>query len=263
MGFLDELKNQAADRKQKEQLEQQRQQQLQQTYQQDIHPRMVEVYSYLNEMVKHLNYLDSDTTAHYPIAPDQGLRSFRQAGYKVTIDSSSNIKNITLKFNCHLDSKLEFEVEGKERIDTYNDWLNEYNLKFHRKDFKDENYELLSSRFSLEGPINVAVHFVGDVENSGVSLFLRNMEKPGLSKYVLKARHLSRDFMDELARYLLREDEKFLNLDISDTEKQTIREKLQQEKAKREQELLEAELQAEQESLANKKNFTSLFGRKK
>ena len=263
MSFLDDLKNQAADRKQKEQLEQQRQEQLQQTYQQDIHPRMVEVYTYLNEMIKHLNYLDTDTKASYPISPDKSKRAFRQADYKVTIDSANSIKNITLKFSCSLDSKLEYEVEGKKAIDAYNDWLNDYNLKFYRKDYKDDNYELLSSRFLLEGPIYVTVQFIGDVENSGVNLFFRNIEKPGISKSVLKARHLTRDFMDDLARYLLREDEKFLSLDISETEKQTIREKLQQEKARREQELLEAELQAEQQALANKKNFTSLFGRKK
>ena len=69
MGLLDELKKQSDVLKAKEQQEKERQQKLNQYYQDEIHPGMLNIYKYLNQMIEHLNYIKDDTTAMIPLYP--------------------------------------------------------------------------------------------------------------------------------------------------------------------------------------------------
>lgn len=265
MGLLDDLKNQANEQRDREQREKERWEQLEKTYQDEIHPRMSEVYQYLNELVEHLNYLKPDTFAHYPVLPGGKSCTFRQHDYKLTIDSTRQIENITLAFKAELTEPVHFTIEHKEKVLHQKDLLDSYKLRHERKEYKDDSYELLGADFKLEGPINISIYFVGDIENSSVNLFMSNFESPGVVKYVLKARHLNRDFLDKLGSYLLRKDNKFLNLDISDDHKQTIRQMLEEEQQQREQEISEMERLAREEEASEKANrgFLNLFNKDK
>ena len=258
MGFLDELKGQAASKRQQELEHQQKLERQQAFYQKEIHPRMQEIYRYLNEMTDHLNYINEETVVSYPVKPEKVTHPFYQRHYKVTIDSARTIQKITLKFSCELDEPVKYEVMGKEPVQKMKEWLNDYKIKYTARDYKDDSYELVSSKFTIEGPINVSVYFSGDMENGCVHLYLSNFESPGVRKHVLQPYHINQEFLDKFARFLLRKDDKFMNLDITDTHKQTIREKVEEERLKREQELLEAERQAEEE--ANKKRAGILNG---
>ena len=265
MGLLDDLKNQANDQRAKEQREKERWDALERTYQDEIHPRMTEVYQYLNELVDHLNYLKPETVAHYPVLPQGKPCRFRQQDYTLTIDSTRQIKNITLSCKAELSEPVLFNIEGREKVLQHRELLDSFKLRHDRKEYKDDNYELLATDFKLEGPISISVYFVGDIENSAVNLFMSNFEQPGVVKYVLKARHLNREFLDKLASYLLRKDDQFLNLDISDDHKQTIRQMLEQERLRREQEIAEMDRLARQEQAQDKphRRLLNLFNKDK
>lgn len=265
MGFLDDLKNQAADRKASEEQHKQRQAELEKFYQESIHPKMVKIYTFLNEMCEHLNYLKSDTQAYYPLRADGTLQSLRQGDYKVTIDSAKCIKNITLRFFCELEAPLRFDVEHKERVQRYTDVLESYRMPFTRKDHKDDNYELISANFKVTGPLPVHVIFQGDVENSAILLLLTNFERAGTVKHTLQERHIDDAFFDSFGKYLLRENDKFMSLDISEADKEKIRQQLQIEMQRRQQELEEAErLRLEEEAQQKQKStWRNIFSKDK
>ena len=152
MGLLDDLKKQSDDLKAKEQQEKERQKQLTDYYQDNIHPGMLNIYNYLNQMVEHLNYLEKDITANIPILPNHEHAEFKQQEYSLVIDSVEQTKSISLKFKCTLPSAIRLELFNKDKIMDYNDRLNEYKIRFTRRDSKDDNYELLGSKFLIEGP---------------------------------------------------------------------------------------------------------------
>lgn len=263
MGLLDDLKKQSDDLKAKEQQEKERQQRLNQYYQDEIHPGMLNIYKYLSQMIEHLNYIKGDTTAMIPLLPNHEKTALKQKEYNLVIDSVEQTKNITLKFECHLPNKIKVELFGKDKSLNYNDRLNAYKIKFHRRDNKDANYELLGSRFDVEGPLHCAVTFAGDVDNSCVNLFLRNIEGPGVTRHILKAHHLNDEFMDKLGKYLLRENEDFLKLDMDDSTRAQIRQNLAEAQKQREQEMIEVEQRLKEELDTKRSGLDKLFDKLK
>ena len=264
MGILDDLKNQSEAQKADEVREKQRQADLAKYYQENIHPKMLQLYKFLNELVEHLNYIKKETKVLYPVVPGGSLQQFDQSDYKVTIDSSKEVKHINLRFFCSLKQPLVFELENNERILRYTDVLHSYRIDFDRTDNKDDNYELISAKFKVNGPIPVNVILQGDVQNSEIQLLLNNFEKPGTQKHIFKDRHITEEFIDGLGKYILRENPNFLKLDIAEEEKEKIRQRVQEDLKRRQQELEEAErfLQEEAETEKDNKSWTKLFKKK-
>jgi hypothetical protein len=264
MGILDDLKNQSQVQKAKEEQEKQRQADLLKYYQEHLHPKMLQLYTFLNELSEHLNYIKTETYTDYPVLPDGRVQQFQQSGYKVTIDSAKEVKEINLHFSCSLNEPLVFEIENSERIQRYNDVLNSYRLEFDRTDNKDSNYELISAKFKVIGPVSVNIILQGDVDTSSIHLILKNFEKPGFVKHSFKERHITEEFIDGLGRFILRQNPEFLKLDIADEHKEIIRQNIEADMKQRQQELEEAEklLAADKKQQAEKKSWKNLFKKK-
>jgi hypothetical protein len=247
MGLLDDLKNQADGLRTREQQSEGSSGEKAEYYDKEIHPRMMEVYSFLNEMVKNLNFIKPETIAHYPILPGGMKQPFRQGDYTVTVDSNKQIKDIKLTCKAELDKPVSLQVKGEDNARKQSEVLASYRILSERKDFKDKNYKLTHSDFIIKGPVNITVQFIGDVETSSMQLLLNNFEGPGVVKRNLEAKNINQDFLDKLGRYILREDNKLFSLDISEKDKQAIREMVERERAKREQEVAEMDRLAEEE----------------
>lgn len=261
MGILDDLKNQSELQKLNEAKEAQRQADLLKYYQKSLHPKMLQLYTFLNELSEHLNYIKTETDVAYPVLPDGGMQEFKQSDYKVTIDSSKEVKEINLRFYCELSEPLIFELENSERIQRYIDVLHSYRINFDRTDTKDNNYDLISSKIKLNGPVPVNVILQGDVASSSINLILNNFEKPGVSKFTYKERHITDEFIDGLGKFILRQNPMFLKLDIAEEHKEQIRQNIQADLEQRQREIEEAErlLNIEKEQEKEKKSWKNIF----
>ena len=261
MGILDDLKNQSEVLKTSEEQEQLRQAELLKFYQENLHPKMLQLYKFLNELVEHLNYIKKETKVFYPVLPDGTLQEFEQLDYKVTIDSVNEVKDLNLHFLCNLKEPLVFEIENSERIQRYTDVLHSYRIEFDRTDNKDSNYQLISSNIKIVGPIPVNIILQGDIANSAIHLILNNFDKPGMQKHTFKERHITEEFIDDFGRFILRQNPEFLKLDIDEEQKEKIRQQIQEDMRQRQQELDEADqlLKLEEEQKTEKKSWKNLF----
>jgi len=261
MGILDDLKNQAEDKKAKEEQEKRRQIELHQYYQKNIHPKMLQLYTFLNEFIEHLNYIKNITKVSYPIAPDGSLVEFEQSDYKITIDSTKAITDMNLRFDCTLSEILVYEIENSERILSYTDVLHSYRIDFDRVDVKDNNYDLIRAKFKIKGPISVNIILQADIQTSSINMLLNNFDKPGSSKHIYKERHITEEFIDDFGKFILRQNPMFLKLDIAEEHKEQIREKIQEDLKLRQQELEEAErlLEIERNKEKEKKSWKNVF----
>ena len=261
MGILDDLKNQSEVQRASEEQEKQRQADLLKYYQESLHPKMLQLYTFLNELIEHLNYIKTETNVLYPVNPDGSMQAFQQADYKVTIDSANEVKEINLVFYCSLNEPLIFEVENIDRIQRFTDVLHSYRIEFDRTDNKDSNYELISTKFKVVGPIPVNLILQGDIATSSIHLILNNFEKAGFNKHTFKDRHITEKFIDDFGRFILRQNPEFLKLDIADENKEVIRQNIQADLKQRQQELEEADklLKLEKEQQAEKKSWKKIF----
>ncbi len=261
MGILDDLKNQSEILKADEAEEAKRQADLLKFYQKNLHPKMLQLYKFLNEFVKHLNYIKTKTITAYPVQPDGSMHEFKQSDYKVTIDSANEVKEINLRFYCSLEEPLIVELENSERIQRYTDVLHSYRIDFDRSDNKDSNYDLVSSKIKVNGPVPVNIILQGDVATSSVHLILNNFEKPGASKHTFKEQHITEKFIDDFGRFILRQNPEFLKLEIEDKHKDKIRQHIHDDMKQRQQELDQAErlLKSEQQQETEKNSWKNLF----
>lgn len=264
MGLLDDLKKKSEEKKATEEQVALSQQELEQHYQDEVHPLMLDVYKYFNQLIEHLNFLEQPSIAQYPLLPGNEKTGLEQKNYKLVIDSTHTTKNVLLSFECHLEKPLQVEVNGKEKIESYSEVLTNYKVKFDRRDRKDSDFKLVHANFTIFGPVFGSVNFIGDIEKTHVDLVLRNLERAGTVKHVLQKEQLNEEFLDRLAKYLIRESEDFLKLEIDDSAKEQIRKNLEQAEKQREQELAEAEklLKEEEEAEKNKPGrFDSLINK--
>jgi ribosomal protein S10 len=247
MGLLDDLKNQAETLRAQEEQGGDRSGDKAQYYEKEIHPRMKELYGFLNEMVENLNFIKPETIVNYPIYPGGEKQAFRQGNYKLVIDSPQLIKDIKLTCKAELDKPVKLRVKGEENVKKLFDILASYKIQAKRKDFNDKSYKLTHSDISIEGPLNISIQFIAEEDSSYIQLLLGNFEGPGVIKRNIDIKNINQDFLDKLGRYILREDTKLFALDISEKDKQAIREMVERERAKREHEIAEMERRAEEE----------------
>ena len=262
MGILDDLKNQSDEKKTGVLQEQQRQAELLEYYQKNINPKMLKLYTFLNEFITHLNYIKHTTIASFPILPNGSQQKLEQCDYRVTIDSNTSVKNINLRFYCKFENPQVFELENHKRIQTYTEVLNSYRVEFDRTDNKDKNYELISAKFKVVGPLPINIVFQVDMENSSIVMALNNFEKAGTEKHILKDHHITDEFIDGLGKYILRENPEFFKLDIKEEDKEQIRKNIQADLKKRREELEETErlLALEEEAeRKEKKSWKNIF----
>jgi hypothetical protein len=114
--------------------------------------------------------------------------------------------------------------------------------------------ELIGAKFKIEGPLPLKVVIQADVMNSVILVGIRNFTGPEVSRYTVQASEFDADFMDRLGQFMLRKIDKLFTLEMDDSAKQAIRQRLKIEAEQREQEMREAEarLKAEEaERLAN------------
>lgn len=251
MGLLDELRNQSDNQRAAEEAEAAGIANREQYYEQQILPRMVKAYQFFKELVEHLNYINLDTMVNYPIMADGHFKPLRQQDYKVVIDSSKTLKQIDVTFQCVLDSPVSYEMYHPDGIRNTTERLDRYYIKYERKDKKNQQMQVILSRFTVEGPLPLKVGLAVDVEKSEIKLLLRNFVEPGTEQHILKAEQLDEAFLDRLGKYILRQERHLFGATatastttISDDARERIRQQVLAEQQQREQELREAEEQA-------------------
>ena len=113
MSLLEDLKKEAEAKKEKELEAQRRQEQALEEFRTEVRPRLAQVFTYLSELVEHLNFVHPDIQVSYAIKNYANLENLRQSGYTVHADNQGDLKSISLSCECTGDRKVGFEVTSE------------------------------------------------------------------------------------------------------------------------------------------------------
>ena len=241
MGVLDDLRKQSAKQREGEDANRQREQERQEFYQQEIRPRLEQVYTYLNELADHLNYVKPDLQFTYTLPGGVKLESLKQDEYGIEADSRDNMKKITFKCYCHTVGDVIFRVEGKKTMDKLNEFMHQCRLRYKTSQIKDEKQNVIEAEITIEKVVPIIFQFVADIENGNIILWIRNFEKLGIRKIMLLPRQANEGMLDDLGKYIVRDVDRFMQLDIDEESKKELQKKLKQDKIRRDFELKVAE----------------------
>lgn len=261
MGILDDLKSQTGVQDAIDEKELQGQTDQQKNYIENILPKLLQLHSFFTEFSEQLNLIKTPTMVSYPVKPDKGVLEFEQSKYEATVDNVLEPKIIKFSFICSLKKSCFFKIENTEHIERYSDVLSGYRIEFVRTDEKNKNYELVGARFEVVGQMPVNVILQANIETSSIDLILKNFELPGSHKYTYRVDQITEQFIDDLGRYIIRQNPEFMKLDIDEENKEKIRKNIQAEMQRRQQELEESEklIKLEEEQEAEQKSWKNIF----
>lgn len=224
MSYLDALRQASEQQKAAEIAENVRLENLHARFQQEVKPALEMLYSSLNELVKHLNYLKTTISLEYRIRGcEQGVELLQQE-YTLTVFrdlqllTQRNYKNKPAEVTQDNDFSLCFKAIGQKAVrieklhalDTklQRDYLEEFNLDFKVRETLDPLGNVTKTLFLIEPEIPMEFRFTNDLENSTIDLTVTNFSELGQRIYVIKPEEVTHAFVDELAKYLSRQPNK-------------------------------------------------------
>ena len=255
MGLLDDLKKQSAEQKAKEQSERELKEQQFAFFKEEMQPKLEVIYSYLQELSEHLNYIEREITVSYSLGSNVTFADLRQKDYVLKINSRENISEIALRFHCRGESAMNIKAENESQFNQLKELFFQNRLDYQARETRDERRNVLGGDITVQQSIPVLFQFDADIENGCIVLKVRNFECLGVRKILLFPRQIDEAFLDNLGRYLLREVDTFMQLSMEEEHRNRLRESVEQEKLSKQQELELAEQRRLEEEQKEKKNL--------
>jgi hypothetical protein len=148
---------------------------------------------------------------------------------------------IILKFYCQGEDSISIDTAEKDHFDRLKEFLHQNRLPYQTRAHRDSKQNIVGGEITVEKKVPVVLKFNADIENSCITLWIRNFGSLGTRKFILFPSQISEQFLDSLGRYVMREIESFIKLDMPNEQRHKIREKVEDEKLAREMELKLAE----------------------
>ena len=231
MGILDQLRKQADEKKSSEQKEVDQKQIQAQRYKSEILPKMQEMFAYMQELVKYLNYLEFPVQVENYSSRYPDLGTLMQKDYRISTDGFGGladiekIRHIDITFYCEGEGSFEYIVRTKVDI--------EHEISFlHAKRLASSSQRVPGHRqndalkFQVLRKIPVRFRFEVDYENSLIKVMINNYCHFSVYTEPWEANAIDHDFLDCVTRYLLRKDSEFIKPDITDSARKALRKKL-------------------------------------
>jgi hypothetical protein len=232
MGILEDLKQQTDLKKIHDTAEKREELLRQKDYETLVLPKMQRLYYYLKEIVDHLKYVDfktqvKDYSERYP-----QFETLVQQDYKISTDGRGGIGNINqlkeidISFFLKAEGEFSYYIENKSKIEEEVEFLHACNVPHHLLSHR-RGKETIIGTFKVKRHIPVLFNIAVDYDNANIIITAYNHE--GLSS-LQKTYHpyqINDMFLEKLARYILRKDFDFFQLEISDEQKNSLTEQVQ------------------------------------
>jgi len=237
MSYLEQLKDEAQARQKQEQaqelLRKQQQAQREKLFRTQVKPALEQLRRYLREMIEQLNILKLDTRASYKIKGyDDSIDDFQQQDYRVLLideleaiksttlyphlkkraDSIDTSDNIILRCKCKAPYKLRIKKHKKREVALQKEYFVKHHIRFTCDEETDANFHFIAALFIVELVIFVEFEFVSHFETSTIDLTVTNFTELGQKFYTLQPKEINNQWLDELAKYILREPNNLLVL---------------------------------------------------
>lgn len=237
MRILDQLREEAEQKKHSEQQEMDQKQEKKYVYSSHILPKMQKIFIYLQELVQHLNYLEIPVQVENYSSRFPKLGTLTQNNYKINTDGFGGFSDIEKLMHINVTfyvvgkGGFEYTVYGKSAIEKEIAFLHASRLSSETKKMPGIRNEE-AAIFFIKRLIPVRLRFEVDYENSLIKVVINN--HTDFSTYVesWRAEQIDSEFLDTVARYLLRKDLSFVKPEISDEHREVLRKRMAKIKAR-------------------------------
>ena len=256
MGLLDDLQVRADKIRQVEQERHRDIQRQQDFYEAELKPVMLEAYAYFSKLIENLNVVKPRITANYQLSPaDKAGTTLDQTGYEFVFDHRESPHQLDIYCVCNLERPVEYFLKSKTAVMNHSELLDEYRFFYHRRDRRSQMHEVLGATFTLEGPMPVHIRIEAKPADKCIYVHLRNLEAQPYKRYKFSAGQLDQALLERIAKVLIREESKLVEVEVSRDIRSELRRRLEIDNRRREEELAKAyaEIEAEKKAEAQAK----------
>ncbi len=236
MGFLDEVKQKRAAEQPNSQTD--LPMVAKPSHLQAIQPQIHALHEFLERFVQGLNSTPPKVRVGYQVSNFGKMQVLNQGDYAVIADDEENPTQVALQFCCRGPRTLVVEANNREKNQWQQDFLLEHGFRFHCKSHADWRYILTIEEF-----VPVSFSFFADDKEALIRLEIRNGESLGIERHTFAPTQISADFMEELAKRVLRKANRFDELcgdRVSSDARREFRAKIAARQIERESELGDA-----------------------
>lgn len=261
VGLLDELEQQAQQHKASADDAEKHKAERDEVFRTQLDPGMTALYEYLSRLIVNLKVLQPKKPLRYALHGYGDIVGYIEHEYDLKVSQQPGSKEITLNFPCLIASEEcpTVEVVGGSKVRTVAGAFQRYHLGGLLEPKKDANGELVSASFKAKGRIILSATFAADAESALVKMSFVNFDALGTATKNVAPAQLNEALFDDIGRYLTHEPNELFREALSDSYRNQLRTKVQQEQIKRR---WESKISAQQQTeLDQIKREQSLMGR--
>jgi len=207
MSLLNEIKKEAQTVKLKQARQHMTDHERSEAVHQALGPKMRSMYTYLKELFDNLKVVDPDIRCGYDVKLHGRFDGLRQGEYRVTAPDTRALDCFSLHFVCRSEGAVRLPVRGLSACEQHREYLWSHNLRFTSKLLADG-----TGVFTVEKVVPVTLEFRANVERGGIALTVKNLDLLGTNKVFLTIDQATDELMEELAKCLLRKENRFNEL---------------------------------------------------
>lgn len=232
MGILDELRDETERKKVIEQSHTLSTESLTHNYQQEILPKMQMIFDFFKELVEHLLFLKNPIIINNYSHKYPDLGELYQLDYKFSSDKFGGVSHydklmeITIKYYFCGEEPLFFDVKNQTEIDSQVNFLTAKKVPFTWERQHNISAKQSYATFAIEKRIPVKIIFKVNYTQSTINLEIFNHSDFDHTHRTYLPNEINTDTLDQLAKYLLRKDNSFIEEKITESERETLRENL-------------------------------------
>ncbi len=235
VGLLDELEQQAQQRKASADDAEKRKSQREEIFRTQLEPGMTALHEFLVKLVTNLKLLQPKKSLHYALAGYGDIVGYIEHEYDLKVNQQPGSREIVLGFHCAVASEEcpTVEVIGASKVKTVAGAFQRLHLGGLLDQKKDANGEVASAKFNAKGRIPMSATFFADADSAMVRMNFVNFDSLGTATKNVVAAQLNEALFDAIGRYLMREDSNLFQEALPDSFRAQLRTKVQQDQIKR------------------------------
>lgn len=169
------------------------------------------IHNYLHELIEQLNFVQPTIQTSMKIGSFGKFEELVQGEYRLSNESNMNKEIVALMFSVKSDEPLEVEIENSLEQKEECEELKSKGLLLNYISRKPD-------KVSIQAYIPVSIEFGSDFTESSVHVSIKNYSRLATEQYLLNVDTISDEILNELGRFILRQDNRFMDVLIEDSQ---------------------------------------------
>ena len=244
MSVLDDLKREAEKLQDEKQQAMDNSAHLEKVYGVKFKSRMVGIARYLHQLVNQLKEAKMEVPVTY-IIPEIGPVELRQKGYVISADNMDEPRKIGLQVDCIAKDVQEWQINQLDKVSKVIDFLDSKGIEYTEWSVRDSARKVTGRVFKMQVKVRVWFIFEVDVKKERLHVKIINYDFDAEKNMYFKPAEITKEWLNLLAKYILRKSSEFGSLEIMDMDVSIIQTQMMEAEMLRKLELELAERKKE------------------